>query len=220
MVGHTHEDVDAQFSKIASSLQTTGCDTLDDLMSLLPSSEFVDHMFNVKGWLDEHLNQVSKHTEPLHFKFVRRDNKLYNYYKGKNKECWKEMENSFFKMDVTGEISLPGGIPSLLNENIDKIDTDRLTNQIKSLSVMFEKDASASWWHSFIDEKLKKGFCNNRRPNWILKDLPKQMEAISDPTDNEMSVPVELNQLMSKETTEPQVHFLIDILTKVLIIYS
>ncbi|XP_053381351.1 uncharacterized protein LOC123565970 [Mercenaria mercenaria] len=65
-VGHTHEDVDAAFSKISEKLRTTDAETLDDLIALLPKPEEILHMFDVKNWLAPHIADIEKHSEPLH----------------------------------------------------------------------------------------------------------------------------------------------------------
>ena len=77
MVGHTHEDVDANFSHIVAALRKTDVKTTDEFRKLLPNSDEIKYMYDVKGWLEKHLNPLKKHTQPLHFKRIQRcQNKL------------------------------------------------------------------------------------------------------------------------------------------------
>ena len=55
LVGHTHEDVGARFSKIAEKLRKNEAETLPQLAALLPSVTELNHMLDIKAWLMPYL---------------------------------------------------------------------------------------------------------------------------------------------------------------------
>ena len=208
MVGHTHEDVDAHFSHIAAALRKTDVETLDDLVTLLPNSKIIDYMFDAKQWLENYLNPLKKHTQPLHFKISRVDNNIKICYKGKVNQKWKILKESFFKKGGN-KVCLPKGQPELLKEDHTKLDFVRLLNQMKNVASMFKKDTSMEWWERYI-EKLKKIPGKRNKPQWILKTLPRQDETgVSERNDN--VVPQQIMSLIDKETHEPEVCWCISV---------
>lgn len=50
-----------------------------------------------------------------------------------------------------------------------------------------------------------KKIATGQKPEWILKDLPRQLDAPHVLLDGEGQVPVKLNELLIKETREPKV---------------
>lgn len=202
MVGHTHEDVDAGFSQIAAQLRTTDCETLDDLMKLLPNSRTLNHMFNVREWLEPHLVDVSKHTQPLHYKFVRSGERVKILYKGKQDQPWKQLGSSLFKIDSAGRHSLPKGQPTIVEESYDHINTNKLKLLINNLRSYFHKRDTFSWWNTFIEKLSKRN--RERPPAWYLDKLPKQ-RAVTVNDELPSSVPEQILGLMNKEREEPQV---------------
>lgn len=204
MVGHTHEDVDAQFSQISSALRKKDCETLDDLLDLLPNSQTLTHIFNVKEWLNSHLNPLTKHTEPLHYKFKRVDNDIIITYKGKESQQWRSLGCSFFKTQTSDKMSLPEGQPALLQEDFNKVDTERLLGLIKNVATMFRSDRSQKWWETFVENKIKKSSSLEKRPEWLFTMLPRQHSRLSaNPVDE--TVPGQIVSLIDKEIKEPQV---------------
>ena len=49
-VGHTHEDIDAAFSKVAEKLRKQEAETLHGLMSLLPNAKQTSGLYDIKNW--------------------------------------------------------------------------------------------------------------------------------------------------------------------------
>lgn len=70
-VGHTHEDVDAAFSKIAETLRRKDAETMPRLKTMLPNVNEVEVLYDIRQWLTPNLNDIRKHTGPLHYKFSR-----------------------------------------------------------------------------------------------------------------------------------------------------
>lgn len=83
MVGHTHEDIDARFSKVADKLRRNDAETLDDLAALLPSVTVINYVYDVRTWIQDSICDLRKHTRPLHYKFRSNDSILETFFKGK-----------------------------------------------------------------------------------------------------------------------------------------
>ena len=201
MVGHTHEDVDAHFSHIASALRKTDVETTDELLKLLPNSNEIKFMHDVKGWLEKHLNPLKKHTQPLHFKISKVSKDVKISYKGKVDQRWKVLKDSFFKKQGN-TVVLPKGQPGLVKEDYTKVDFERLLNLIKNVKSMFKKDSSEKWWEKFI-EGMKRGQNKRRNPEWIMKNLPRQTCATE--SHEEINIPDQIISLIDKETQESEV---------------
>ena len=77
---HTPEDVDVGFSKISRKLRTNDCETLDELETILPSSNHFTHIFDVKAWLDVHLADIQKQTQPLHSTFTKDEKNIQTWH--------------------------------------------------------------------------------------------------------------------------------------------
>ena len=71
IVGHTHEDIDAGFSKIAETLRKTDAHTLVRLLHLLPNSEQTKGLYDIKKWMEPYINNIMHHSKPLHFQFKK-----------------------------------------------------------------------------------------------------------------------------------------------------
>ena len=203
MVGHTHEDVDAHFSHIAAALRKTDVETKEDLLKLLPNSQEVTHMFNVKSWMENYINPLKKHTQPLHFKVAKIDEGVKISYKGKVNQRWKVLKESFFKKQ-RDTVIIPKGQPGFVKEDYSKLDFERLGNLIKNVAALFKKDGSVEWWFRYIDT-LKKGQNRRNRAEWILDKLPRQTTASDTQADND--IPQQIRTLISAETQEPEVCF-------------
>ena len=68
-VGHTHEDIDAQFSHLAGILKTNDAVTLPRLLALFPNAVQLRGLYNFKEWVEPYLNEIQHHSKPLHFLF-------------------------------------------------------------------------------------------------------------------------------------------------------
>ncbi|XP_063438737.1 uncharacterized protein LOC134719703 [Mytilus trossulus] len=70
-VGHTHEDVDAAFSRIAETLRRNDAETMPRLKEMLPNVKDIEAIYDIRSWITSSLNDIRKHTKPLHYKFIR-----------------------------------------------------------------------------------------------------------------------------------------------------
>ncbi|CAG2249918.1 unnamed protein product [Mytilus edulis] len=54
-VDHTHEEIDAAFSKISDKLRKNDAETLTGFMHLLPSCKINGGIYDIRGWLTPHI---------------------------------------------------------------------------------------------------------------------------------------------------------------------
>ena len=91
-VGHTHEDIDAAFHRIADSLRTTDAETLTELLGILPNVQEIHTlvMYDFRSWLEPCINLIQHHTKPLHYRFKKNHSgNLLVHYKGNHDRPWK-----------------------------------------------------------------------------------------------------------------------------------
>ncbi|XP_053391842.1 uncharacterized protein LOC128554598 [Mercenaria mercenaria] len=142
-VGNTHEDVDAAFSKISEKLRTTDAETLDGLIALLPKPEEILHMFDVKNWLAPHIADIEKHLEPLHIKFVKKNEEVQVFFKGQNIDPGCELNGNILT-------SIPNGQPTTIKPDHSHINIERQSKQIECLHSLFRKPGTVSKWERFF----------------------------------------------------------------------
>lgn len=112
MVGHTHEDIDARFSKVADKLRRNDAETLDDLVALLPSVTVINYVYDVRTWIQDSICDLRIHTRPLHYKFRSNDAILETFFKGKYDSPWKKLEGGMLAPDNNHKVKLLEGVPN------------------------------------------------------------------------------------------------------------
>lgn len=120
MVGHTHEDIDALFSKLAELSRKSTSFTLPHMMKLFErcvSSKAVASLMtevpDFKSYIRGHCNDMVGHSKPLHFLFTMRDGIPIMQYKMKPTDpTWLPIEGiEVFKRTEDGKPFLPQGDP-------------------------------------------------------------------------------------------------------------
>ncbi|XP_053381316.1 uncharacterized protein LOC123543812 [Mercenaria mercenaria] len=193
-VGHTHEDVDAAFSKISEKLKVKDAETIPQLVNIIPDSEELDNMFNVKTWLEPCFNDISQISKPLHFKFYNYDGTTRTCYKGIHTEPWQTLD--FNVLAYT-----PKGQPDKLEPKYDKINIERVKRQVSALQNYFTHSTSYNWWIEFLNSLEREPAM--KRYKWILKDLPRQTEQ-AEHTEI-IDVPRHIEEMLEKEREIPKV---------------
>ena len=194
LVGHTHEDVDARFSKIAEKLRKNEAETLPQLAALLPSVTELNHMLDIKAWLMPYLWDMEKHTEQHHYKFTRVDGSPRTFYKNLQDHEWRIVEDSVIT-------ATPKGKPPTIRPDCSSINLDKLERQIKSMKYLFrnEKD-TVKWWTDFI-KMLRTNSPERRTTIKFIESLPRQPADNSNPrVSGDSSLPEEIQQMLHKET--------------------
>ena len=128
MVGHTHEDIDAMFSKFSEKLRTSMTFTFPHLMqhfqlcqSTRPAPFLLTHVPDFKSYIEGFLcdskDTLVGHSKPLHFRFYMQGDIPLMQYKMHPKSIeWLPREGGIelWKRDSTGKPTLPKGLPTLL----------------------------------------------------------------------------------------------------------
>ena len=196
IVGHTHEDVDALFSKISQKLKKNDAETIPHLKELLPDPTDLENMLDIKTWLQPSLSVVKKHTGPHHYRFSRQNGDVVGHYKSHQDKDWEKLDCSFFSW-------LPKRKPSILQPNYENIDIEKLSKQIDAMKCMFKDEIpTIRWWNRFL-ETLKQ---TKRRNTGIkfLESLPRQKER-EDRNQPESVVPSEVERMIENEVSSQRV---------------
>ena len=196
MVGHTHEDVDAGFSKISDRLKIQDAETIPELVNVVKSvgekysAQTLDNMLNVKEYLTPHINVIDKISQPLHFKFVSSSNGVNFFTKDIHNSEWK-------RHDVNIMNSVPYGKPKRLEITPEKISVENIKKSVNTVKNYFKSSHSLLWWDNFFNEMN-----NNNEMNieWI-DNLPRQTDS-----DN-LPLPEHLQEMIDKEQNKRPVRY-------------
>lgn len=213
-VGHTHEDIDAKFSRIAEELRQHHAETLPKMKTLIPNCKEISFIYDVKGWLENRIVDVRKHTTPLHYKFVSDDQATVTvYYKHRFCLPWRVLPGGcMFVQDIHGKVHLPTNSPTLTLPDFDKnVKPHNLLKCLKHWAVILDDAEDREWWTKFVqylldvngsDEK-KKGYAKFNA-KWILPSLPRQPMRIPQ-IDEVSAIPESLHRLLNAEIAEVEV---------------
>lgn len=208
MVGHTHEDIDAAFSKISDNLRRNDAETMVQLMSMLPSSQRTQGLYNIREWLEPNITPITGQTGPLHYKFSRDErNNVVGEYKGLKHRPWKKMPKPMLKQ-------LPKGLPKVIIPSFKKYKFELLRKNIERCKFLFSDivfDTQYRWWQRFvnyIEDVTKKtanaNFYARKNAKWLLPLLPRQSE---NPEQLLINQPAEIQEMIDKEVDDPMVSF-------------
>jgi hypothetical protein len=120
MVGHTHEDIDALFSKLAELSRKSTSFTLPHMMKLFErcistkaTASLVTEVPDFKGFLEGYCVDFCGHSKPLQFFFTMRDGIPIMQYKMRPTDPeWLPIEGiEIFKRGQDGRPNLPQGDP-------------------------------------------------------------------------------------------------------------
>ncbi|XP_076112589.1 uncharacterized protein LOC143080569 [Mytilus galloprovincialis] len=206
-VGHTHEDIDAAFSRVSEKLRKTEAETLVGLIDLLPNSKQTGGLYDIKGWLEKHINPIKGHTVPLHFKFsLDATGKICVQYKGNNHRPWKQLKNTLLK-------KIPPGIPSIsVPDNFNKkFNFDALEKNIERSKYLFSdilQNTQYRWWKRYItflretsENENKQILYAKKDARWLLPLLPKSTLH----SQEEYLLPQEIQEMVDREIDDPEV---------------
>ena len=209
-VGHTHEDIDAKFSKIADKLRQHHAETLPLLMNLVENCEEIHHVHDVKSWFEKNIVDVKQHTKPLHYKFSNSNGEVSVCYKSANGKPWQQLHGgSLFKEEPTTT-----AIPDLCPPNLkDNNNPERLIQSSKHWKTMLNEE-HMEWWAGFLQQKKNLMLSSDQedRPSstsstpWLLPTLPQQTEAReAEDDENNPIIPQAVQHLLDKETEDSEV---------------
>ena len=145
-VGHTHEDIDASFSQLSMKLRKADAETMPQLLSLLNGANQLRGLFDIKAWLEPCLNNIKKHSKPLHFKFSKDvTQKTVMQYRANSNRPWNFTDEAILH-------SIPSGQPRLLlPPNFHKIEISAIRKNIEKQQYNFSGDGQYNWWLQYLD---------------------------------------------------------------------
>ena len=206
-VGHTHEDIDAGFSRISETLKQSEAETLPELKAIIPDCHQLKGMYDIKSWLEPNINVICHHSKPLHFKFFVDStlNSVKAAYKGSFDQPWISMDEPLLN-------GIPRGCPKFIYPNFDHINCDKMQKCVESWKILFSNEkVQSQWWHTFLSEikvmqsnKKKLKVYSSADNIWLLSKIPKQPNIV-ETTESLEIIPEKLKLLLQRETDPPKV---------------
>ncbi|XP_072019537.1 uncharacterized protein [Amphiura filiformis] len=161
-VGHTHEDIDQFFSRIAQYLRKRNVQTIVKLLRLIKeaykklktTTERLKNMFNIRDWLMPSIAPMRHHTQHHVFRFTLNE-------QGKavmHTRQWANMTKEWTECDKTDNInyiiqSHPEGIPDLVPLCFIKPDLATFEVDIKKMEKFpWMKSDHLKEWGDFLQE--------------------------------------------------------------------
>lgn len=157
MVGHTHEDIDALFSRFSEKLRKKTTFTFPHLMKLFnecvsmqPAPFLLQKVASfkdfVKGCLHDGTDSLVGHSKPLQFRFHMSDGIPLMQYKvhPKNVEWLPENGIELWKRNENGDPKLPEGVPKVLQPFEYVKDCDKLVEGLTKY---------VNWWKEHLQDK-------------------------------------------------------------------
>ena len=214
MVGHTHEDIDQYFSKLSQYLKYNSAHTLPGTYTYWKSGAYVvcclliadflsaikncygtmgdptllEHVFDIKAWLQPHLKKLHNHSHHHIFRFTRdARGVVVMHTKDWNESEWEPADSGIdlFKVvllkcaDISLSViyyqqSFPDGPPGLVKPSLDRLDIDKLSMHASQYRVRCGiSEEAQKWWLDHI--QYLREFCSpeNQQPLivWPLKQL-------------------------------------------------
>ncbi len=200
---------DQNFHGIADTLRRNDVETVNELMGLLGKdcTQVKGGMFNIKEWLEDHLNEPSGHTQPHHYKFTMNNNKVNVEFKGTCNQKWIKSPTSFLA-------SVPNinSRPNLKMPSFDgnKIKTMETRNENTWRTLYRNEEETTKWWETFlynikrisVSSDAQKTYAHSCS-QWLLPLLPKQQTRVPNPAHQELQQ--SLREMVANELNPPQV---------------
>lgn len=157
MVGHTHEDIDAMFSRFSEKLRTSQVYTFGNLMETFMKcsccapvpylmQEIPDFKRFIDGYLCDGPETLIGHKKPLQFRFFLRDGiPIMQYMMNPRAKTWLPQDGiELWKRDANGIPMLPTGNPSPLPLSDTIKDQEYICQGIKKY---------IEWWTEGMNKK-------------------------------------------------------------------
>jgi hypothetical protein len=127
-------------------------EVITDLLAILPNSELLNNIFDVKSWLSPEIKNLVGVSEPLHFKFERSVSGIINiFYKGQHNSKWIVTEETLL-------MSIPKGEPARIMPDYSKIDLEKQFKQVQTVKGIFKKSSSFNTWKSCCTKRSNLDF--------------------------------------------------------------
>lgn len=162
-VGHTHEDIDAMFSRIAQQIKSRKCVTLDDLKDRISKSsaqttvaiQNIDRVLDVAAWiLPSCCHWQDSDPPPLHFLWKKVDDvtRVWTKMTAADDDAFLPTEGRIFFKTPLSLVPPCYVLPKF-------IDDEKLLSLIMSHKARLnlgEKPTAFDWWVAYIEEIKKR----------------------------------------------------------------
>ncbi|XP_066267510.1 uncharacterized protein [Branchiostoma lanceolatum] len=217
IVGHTHEDIDQMFSRIADKLRHQEAHTPEQLIHMMPECRKLRGMFNIRDWLRPHISNIKGHSQVGQFRFrLNKDNQdvVDMFYRKGEGRRWDKLNFGMFKRSRAGKPVRPKGVPDVINVCFENknIDGKKVLNELlPKWTPYLENEQEEYVWKTFLKQAIETSGSVQRRKTyskvgaeWFLPDLPKYREE-NTADDDGPAVPETLMALLEKEQENPQI---------------
>lgn len=162
MVGHTHEDIDQFFSCIARILNKFKVLTLLQLLQKIKQvnrkdpveAETLDHLYNVRDWIDGFIPDLHGHLKSYQFKFeVGEEGVRFSYKKRSTSTEWISVDQSKFPIFE----DLPTGQPRMVASSFEEMKVPLFSRHLReSYSKWMPQDCIEEWeeWMRKTQEEI------------------------------------------------------------------
>lgn len=193
MVGHTHEDIDQFFSCIARLLNKFKVLTLSQLIEKIKQvnrkdpvdAEMLDHLFNVRDWIDGFIPDLHGHLKSYQFKFeVEGEGVRFSYKKRSTSTEWISVDQSRFPIFE----DLPAGQPRMVASSFEEMKVPLFSRHLRdAYSNWMPEDCAKEWeeWIQKTQEEInsqnttgtqntyhKNGNSKDKNRNWNMRPQP------------------------------------------------
>ncbi|XP_063964995.1 uncharacterized protein LOC129278782 [Lytechinus pictus] len=179
MKGHTHEDIDQLFSRISTHTSKHNIPTLSSLLHHIPLSykkpnttaERIHIIYNIRDWLETHINKPSHHSLPHQFKITKiQGHAIINTKKWSSSPFWTATTGASYILKEH-----PPGLPEVVSRKIEELHLDRLRRDMVKYRPYLNDSEHQEWLqllHSFGAE-------DGSLQTWILLDILMSKDAIA-----------------------------------------
>ncbi|XP_062576087.1 uncharacterized protein LOC134237971 [Saccostrea cucullata] len=203
-VGHTHEDIDAAFSQLSTKLRKSDAETMPKLLALLNGAKQLRGLFDLKTWLEPCLNQIKKHSKPLHFKFSRdTSKKVVMHYRPNSSRPWSPTEETMLH-------TVPPGKPKpLVPPSFHKIDIEAIRRNVEKQQYHMSGGSEYMWWQQYLEylqlvktnEDVMSDYAK-KEADWL---LPKLMDKQQKKQSSSDEIESHLHELLDRELDDHKI---------------
>ncbi|XP_035662490.1 uncharacterized protein LOC118406535 [Branchiostoma floridae] len=215
-VGHTHEDIDQMFSRVADKLRHQEAHTPEQLINMMPECSRLRGLYNIRDWLKPSIPTIQGQSQPGQFRFrlSKEDPDVVDmFYRKGQGQPWNKLKNGMFKRSESGKPDRPKGVPKIIpvsfeNRNINA--QKLLDEQLPKWLPYLDSDQEQFVWKNYLGQMIKSGKSatalaaySKVGTGWVLTKLPQYVEQNCD--DEESAVPGDVRALLEKEQENPEV---------------
>ena len=190
------------------------------MLRLLPNSQELYGLYDIKEWMSTHLSNVKGHTQPHHFRFLHDPNSpnptnVTVQFKGTAQDPWVNLGRSFWKPSGSRHFNARSAAPKVVQPDLEGLNMETLRTKFDRWACVFSDQKEKSqlkWWKEYADfiirtqnsERSRKRYAN-RNADWVVPKLPKCDVSSLSGTDDTPVIGDALQKLLDDEVRQPTV---------------